>query len=165
MKANSQMLTLLAKYVVEDVVNNLPLAPQLQSLVVAPLREYEGGVFLEPLFNKAAIGAKTHSYDLTGWECFVNHVHIDDYIGAHQESDEEPIDVLLQGLKFAVELIKKLKKYKPEEVVFRIIVSYSDYACTVRFHEIRENESWLSDSLENYSEEALYVFETDKSDQ
>ena len=41
-----------------------------------------------------------------------------------------------------------------------MIVSFSDESCTVRFHKIRESESWICDDLEQYSLEAVCVFET-----
>ncbi len=92
--------------------------------------------------------------DLTGYECFVNHVHIEDYLGDVVDSDE----LLKQGLAFAHKTVEGLRSSFPGKR-FKVIVAVNESGCNVRFHQIRDGENWLSDDLEKY-QEAILVVET-----
>jgi hypothetical protein len=158
-KANRRMLEELSTYMLQEVVCKIRLAGKLQQLLKSSLAEFESAIFLDALLNQAAKDAKLHFDDLTGWECFVNHIHVEDYLGK-RKGKEIPLDILLQGLKYATELTKKLQEYRAGETNFLIIVSFADQACSVRFHKFRTNEEWVSENLEQYADEAVCVFET-----
>ena len=83
--------------------------------------------------------------DRTGFECFVNHVHLP--FGGTQQS-------LQSCLEYALALRSQLAEIGQGRR-FKVIVSLSDDDCVVRFHELRKNEHWLANDLEAYREEAV----------
>ncbi len=93
--------------------------------------------------------------DKTGFENFINHVHLP-FAGTN--------DSLISCLEYAATLQAALMPLTHERQ-FRVIVSLSDdapsarFACTVRFHQIRPGESWISENLEGYESEAILVFD------
>lgn len=116
----------------------------------------EGAILLKTQ-EKVAKSVKPDNFpDLTGYECFVNHVHIEDYLsGAKPGSDA----LLEQGLAFANKIVEELSSLFPEKQ-FKAIVTANKSGCSVRFHLIRRGENWLSDDLDKYVQEAILVLET-----
>ena len=93
--------------------------------------------------------------DKTGFECFINHVHLP-FDGTNES--------LNSCLEYAATLQEALMPLTGDRQ-FRVIVSLSeDYefpesACTVRFHQIRPDENWIAEDLEGYKSEAILVFD------
>lgn len=85
--------------------------------------------------------------DRTGFECFVNHVHMP-YDGSRTS--------LLACLQYATDLQSKLAALGQART-FLVIVSISEDDCVIRFHQHRKGEQWLADDLEGYAEEAVLV--------
>jgi hypothetical protein len=83
--------------------------------------------------------------DRTGFECFVNHVHLA-FDGTQQS--------LQSCLEYAMALRNQLAKIGKDRQ-FMVILTLSDDDCVVRFHELRKSERWLADDLETYREEAV----------
>lgn len=89
--------------------------------------------------------------DKTGFECFVNHVHLPfDGTGASLRS----------CLSYAIALQKGLSRIV-KNPSFLVIASVNDDWCTVRFHQLRQNEAWIAEDLEGYTEEAVLLLETE----
>ena len=88
--------------------------------------------------------------DKTGIECFANHIHIIDHVKA------DPLGQLQQGMAFVRELTKELRRSYPR-TRFRLILSHNKHGVIVRFHKLRVAEEWLSDDLEEYKEDSIYV--------
>lgn len=82
--------------------------------------------------------------DLTGVECFVNHLHF-------------------QSLARALTTAEKIRRTLEESFsgAFQIIVAGRSGDFTVRFHKKRAGESWLSEDLEGYEEEAVLLLGSD----
>jgi len=98
--------------------------------------------------------------DLTGYECEVNHVHLEDYIDFSHNKDPEIL--FRSGVAFVSRLNEKLAlTYHNEH--FRIILSYSldePLGCSIRFHKIRTGENWIKmEDLEGYKSEAIMVMD------
>jgi hypothetical protein len=112
---------------------------------------------MAPYCSKLAKGIKPDNFpDLTGYECFVNHVHIEDYLrGAELGSNA----LLKQGILFAYKIIEEFSSSFPDKS-FKVIVAINESGCALRFHLIRSGENWLSDDLEIYVQEAILVLET-----
>lgn len=91
--------------------------------------------------------------DLTGYECFINCLHIDDYVGQ---------DYLFWSLKFMDVVLNSWRAMNKEHKL-RAIVSTDDLGAVIRFHVLRENENWLSDDLESYKEEAVLFMDSTQS--
>ena len=88
--------------------------------------------------------------DKTGYECFINHVHRPfDGTGASLKS----------SLSYAIALQKGLDRIAKNRT-FRVIVSANDHECTIRFHEVRQSETWIAENLEGYADDAILVLET-----
>lgn len=114
--------------------------------------------FLEEFWITSA-HASSPFPDQTGLECFINHFHLEDYIGSCSSFDLLSDLYLAHGWLFATHLKERLAAFRPE-TCFRIIVAATDGTCTVRFHALREGEHWLSDNLERYREEAVGFLDT-----
>src|ERR1700730_404830 len=91
-------------------------------------------------------------FDKTGFECFINHVHLP-FDGTNEN--------LNSCLEYAAELKEALTPLTPGRQ-FRVIVALSEdnaSGCTVRFHQIRSGENWIDDDLQGYKSEAISVFD------
>ncbi|SEI52191.1 hypothetical protein SAMN05216327_102202 [Dyadobacter sp. SG02] len=85
--------------------------------------------------------------DKTGFECFVNSFHVDDYI-------ED--DFLIQSLLFTGLLFQEWKGLSTNAIL-EVIVSETDFGMNVKFHAMRNGEVWANDSDLDEFEEALLV--------
>lgn len=117
----------------------------------------EGILFVDELSVLAALSLRLHTVppdlDMTGKECFVNQIHIDDYM-----PDNHAADLFSVGWMTGLALKEKL----PADRDYIIFISlspaaYNDasWTCNLRFHTMRPSESWLLDDLESYQEEGL----------
>ena len=93
--------------------------------------------------------------DRTGYECFANHIHVDDLV-----LECSPETLVEQAIALAEFLNHRLRTVAPNST-FRFIISmHDDGGCTLRFHTVRSGEDWVSDNLEQYTEEAVAVIES-----
>jgi hypothetical protein len=106
-----------------------------------------GCVFLKREFKLSRVSQK-HFPDKTGYECFVNHVHLA-YDGARRSA--------ISSLEYCKRLDIGLVKFAPKQE-FQIIASFSVDGSTVRFHKLRPREDYLADDLEGYKTEAILAF-------
>lgn len=83
--------------------------------------------------------------DRTGYECFVNHVHLP----CKQERE-----AVLSALGYIFGLKRSLEERFPDRTLV-IIASFSDDEVSVRFHQYRDNERWLAGDLDEYKLEAI----------
>jgi hypothetical protein len=90
--------------------------------------------------------------DKTGFECFINHMHIDDFVSK---------DVEENSIVFVSKMLEKWN-LKNNGGILNSIVSFDKTGgASVRFHYKRRGESWLSDDLDGYQEA---IFEMASSD-
>jgi hypothetical protein len=148
MKMNKKMFELLTR-------TNIPMPPTShlgsERLKLADLTVVDGSVFLKDEYERAKHVETTDFPDKTGLECFINHVHMP--FGGDRES-------LLSCLNYAVALQRELARL-PGERRFQVIVSVAEDDCTVRFHEVRPGENWVTEDLESYAEEAILLLPVD----
>ena len=119
----------------------VPLPRELKAATESGTVDVDGCVFVKSLFEKAHAGRDDFP-DATGYECFVNHVHVDDFV------DTGMIPV---AISFLDELSRGLRRDYPGRR-FRGIVTEDGSSCTVRFHVVRLGEDLLSDNLDEYEE-------------
>jgi hypothetical protein len=144
MKMNKNMSDLLRR---TNVSMTLAENMALETLKSPTFTVADGSVLLKHEYERAA-HVKTEDFpDRTGYECFVNHVHLP--FNGTRES-------LLSCLGYAVALQRGLVRSATERR-FQVIVSVAEDDCTVRFHEVRPGENWLSEDLEGFAEEAIVV--------
>jgi hypothetical protein len=148
--------------IIEEVLNydctNSSITIENICLLLCPkFKEVDGVIFLnlsdDSIPNKINIEKVIQIYgNLTAYECSCNEIRINDYI-QYTEGDGRCI------LKFALLLqknwIAKIRKEYPS-CKFCFVLSYDGEFATLRFHKIRENESFfLTDDLESYTEEGI----------
>ena len=145
------MNTLMVKSVASTNVRPYEIPQDLRDVLGLGVTEKYECVLLKALENTAGEYDPLAHFDRTGYECLVNHVHID------PRNVDDPIP-LRGGLAYADALVDALKE-APYQGPFRIIMSLNpaQNICTVRFHRVRRGESWTSDDLESYLDEGLLV--------
>lgn len=89
--------------------------------------------------------------DRTGNEYSNNKVYIDTNCGVTK--------ALGMSLKFAFTVAGLLDAFYGS---FNIVISYDDTDFTISFYSKRDNEEWLIDDLDSYTEEAIFVMTTCK---
>jgi len=118
-----------------QIPNSLP--ENLKAIIRAGFVERNECILLASELSRSHGG---DAIDRVGYECFVNHVHIDNFPDAWL---------------FANELLDALKQ------VFRskcaVIVSVDGKKATVRFHQVGSEKSWLHEDLDDYEDEAIAV--------
>jgi len=144
MKMNTKMSELLRRTSVP-----VTFADQfsLESLKLPNFTVVDGSVLLKDEYERAGHVKTTDFPDRTGFECFVNHVHLP-FSGTS--------DSLLSCLGYAVALQRGIARLAGKRR-FQVIVSVAEDGCTVRFHEVRPGENWVSEDLEGYAEEAILL--------
>ena len=154
MKASPKMETLCEEIREENLDDPKALPQKLLTLLSAGFVEEEQCVFLS--FKKKSVPVRRVDFrDRTDYECYVNHIHIEDYL---ENGGLPPLEMLGRGMAFARELKDRLAQLHGTKH-FRIIVAFSGFSCTVRFHSVRPDEEWL-DKDANAKEKAVAVFET-----
>lgn len=158
MKTNQKMEALLEEIHDEnlDDPNALPL--KLLSLLSAGFVEEDECVFLTALKQAAQVKRLDFS-DRTAYECFVNHIHVEDYL---ENGGLPPIELLGRGLALAREIADRLARLHGTKR-FHIIISSTGPTCGIRFHTVRPDESWVAKNLNGYKEEAVAVLDTQES--
>ncbi len=109
------------------------------------------------MFAELHQGSKRSDFpDRTGYESYVNHLHIDDFV-----SDRRPDNWIEQGFALAAHLNDRLRDFAPA-TPFRFIIAANKDGCTLRFHVVREGEQWETQDLESYTEEAVAIIDSEE---
>jgi hypothetical protein len=103
--------------------------------------------FLDSEYSKSRHVSLRDFPDLTGLECFVNHIHIP----YHRDRPS-----LLEALSYVKGLQRSLCSLESDED-FVIVLSVSGSSTVIRFHKNRQGEAWLAPDIERY-EEPVGVF-------
>jgi hypothetical protein len=137
MRANQKMRGYLSHLQSEESA----LSPDLLSILALGFVEEKGCVLLASV-ARASVVARDAGEDDTGYECFINHLHV-------------------ESLAEAVEFARRLKSALAERFSdgFVVIVSFDGQEATVRFHKNRVGQSWLDNNLEGYVEEGIAVLD------
>ena len=154
MKMNSRMKKSYAELESKAMIGTISLKDELLKLLKPGFAEVNDSVLLRSQKKLAKRVGPDNFPDLTGYENFVNHVHIEDYFEDAVDSNE----LLKQGLAFAHKTVEKLHSSFPGKQ-FKVIVAINESGCSVRFHQAREGENWLSDDIEKY-QDSILVLET-----
>ncbi|MGI5272612.1 hypothetical protein ACQEUU_25940 [Nonomuraea sp. CA-218870] len=108
------------------------------------------------------------SRDLTGWECWHNAFHLEDFVpvesavvdGAPVIGEGEQRVLLRHGLAAAMEVARLVRALSPL-VPVRCILSANETGATFRFHAIRAGESWHDPDLDTYRLEKMIVVDVE----
>jgi hypothetical protein len=139
MKTNQNMRRFLRE--LQD--NRAVLSSELLRVLDDGFVEEQGCVLLasearRSVFDRAA------TQDETGYECFINHVHVES---------------LGEALEFGRRLNQTLAATFADGFV--VIVAFDGFKATVRFHRLRVDQRWLSEDLEEYRGEGIAVLDSD----
>jgi hypothetical protein len=143
-KLNSRMSSLLKRSGI-----SLPLDETLAAKpLTVPVFEYvHDSVLLKQEFHGSRHVKASDFPDRTGYESFINHVHL---------RFDQTRESLVSCLRYAQALQTGLARLQPRRH-FQIIVAVGEDDCAVRFHEVRSGESWVAENLEGYSEAVLVL--------
>lgn len=123
------------------------LPAELSKLAAGGFFEQNGIHFLSCLEPLARSAVLSDFVDRTGYECFVNSIHVDDYV-----SD----DFLGCAIDFADQLFVAWRN-SGVDAVLNVIVSCDETGAVVRCHSSRKGERWLAANLDGYDEAVLVV--------
>ena len=128
-----------------------PVAAHVVPVQLPTLEMFEDCVLLKSEWERNRHVKITNLPDKTGFECFINHIHLP-FAGTNES--------LISCLDYAATLQEALMPVTQDRQ-FRVIVSLSedDRACSVRFLQIRPGENSMSEDLEGYKSEAILVFD------
>ncbi|MGS0545451.1 hypothetical protein HXW87_19465 [Pseudomonas sp. Y5-11] len=118
---------------------------ELSSIIEKGFFKKDGCELLD-YFKESSVGVGlNHFEDQTGYECFVNSIHIDDYVESNW---------LGNALQFASELLDRWSANLHPEVL-QVIVSSDEFGAMVKAHVVRMHEFWLRDNLDEYEDPVL----------
>ena len=146
----------------DDLLNSIILQPRLRALVDTPLVRKAGGLLLEPL-TAHATGPEAFQ-DRTGYEAFINKIHVDDFLDDPAKTNKDRLSVLIQqGAKAAVRLAERLEKEGPYRVLLSLDLPSLDEGLptmALRFFERRIGEPWIDEDLDAYQLEEIFIIDT-----
>jgi len=157
-KTNHKMDALIDEIRDENLDDPKTLPQKLLHLLNGGFVEEDECVFLSQLKKGAAV-ERMDFPDRTAFECFVNHIHVEDYL---ENGGLPPLELLGRGIALAREIVDRLSRLHGTKH-FRVIVSSDGPNCAVRFHTVRPDESWVAKNLNGYQEEAVAVLDTRES--
>jgi len=158
-KTNQRMDVLYEEVRAENLDDPKALPQKLLAVLNGGFVEEDQCVFLS-LLKQGAPVKRPDFPDCTGYECFVNHIHVEDYL---ENGGLPPFELLGRGLALAYELKARLAKLHGTKH-FRVIVAFDGSSCTVRFHTVRPDEEWVDKNPSMYAEEAIAILETQESE-
>lgn len=141
----------------DECLETVALQPRLRGLIGAPLVRKAGALVLEPLVANAT-GPEAFE-DRTGYEAFVNKIHIDDFIDDVSGGRSQGLATLIQqGVKAAIELSRRLEG----EGRFRVLLSLDEEwpTMTLRFFERRDGEPWGEKDPDAFPLEEVLMIDT-----
>jgi hypothetical protein len=133
----------------ESLSVEMRLLPELAAIVEEGFVERDNGL----VFLKSCLPFTTHAnveqfQDLTGFECFVNSIHVDEVATE---------GLLLQALLFASALRRRwIHQFEQRKCV--AILSLSPSSTVVKLHTKRTGEHWLDPEVDSYHE-AVFLWE------
>ena len=123
------------------------LAESLLDLLAGGFVIDDGCAFLAALKTRGGNSRLDSFPDRTGYECFINSIHIDDYVAS---------DFVLQACLFVETLFESWRGAEGTGCrKLQAIISCDEFGAVVKFCLVRDGESWLSDNLEEYEEGIL----------
>jgi len=123
------------------------LAENLLELLASGVVIDDGCAFLAALQIRGGNSRLDSFPDRTGYECFINSIHIDDYVTS---------DFVLQACLFVEALFESWRGGEGTGCrKLQAIISCDEFGAVVKFCLVRDGESWLSDDLEKYEEGIL----------
>lgn len=160
MRLNRAMEEMLGQFRI-DPERPPPLAAELRRLLEPGIPSLDGCWLLASQLPAGASRARDQFPDRTGYEAFVNHIHVADALG--RAGERSPGFALGQALALGLELEALLAAHGSFQIVVAADMD-SPADCNVRFYKLRSGEIWIEDDLEGYTHEGILVIETPELD-
>ena len=122
------------------------LAPELQGFLIAGFVEINGCFLIKSLKELCLTISEENFPDKTGFECFVNSVHVDDFVAS---------DYLANAILFVDAAFQEWRNGSLNSIL-QAIVCKDEFGALVKLHLCRIGESWVGRNLEGY-EDAMFV--------
>jgi hypothetical protein len=125
---------------------NVPLNSLLKGIADSGFSLGDECYFLRGILGKANV-ARESFIDCTGYECFVNSLHVEDY---------DSTSPLVQ----AVLLVKEVfAVWNAMQRTLRLtaVVSADEFSVVTKFHLRRPGEQWLGDKIDNYDDPVMLI--------
>jgi|SRR5690554_811540 len=129
---------------VNTIVERKILPPEMRKIIKSGFINKNDCIFLKKLVSKKTNVSEIDFIDKTGYECFINSLHIDDYVES---------DFLSYAVSFIFELFKGWKQNKN----LQAIISIHESGAVVKLYEERIGESWIASNIEDYEEAILAI--------
>jgi hypothetical protein len=136
-----------------DFAKGTKLNQKLSRLLASGFFDVSGAIVFTAMRKLAETVKPENFSDLTGFECFVNHIHVEDHLNGSDQGS-----LLKQGVTFGLAIEGQLRSTVPDKA-FKVIVAATANGCGVRFHLVRSGEEWLASNLDAYQGEAILVLE------
>jgi hypothetical protein len=156
MRLNRAMKELLGQFQI-DPERAPPLAVELRRLLEPGILCLDGCWLLASQLSAGDSGAREQLPDRTGYEAFVNHIHVADAIGG--AGDCSPRAALGQAVALGLAMEALVAAHGSFQIVVAVDME-SPTDCNVRFYKLRSGEVWIEDDLEGYTHEGILVIET-----
>lgn len=128
---------------IKDIQLTLP--DELNSIINEGFFERDGCFFSKNLIDYCTSASPEYFQDSVGFECFVNSLHIEDYVKGNY---------LDYAISFSNALLEAWQRFSSDKKL-NVIILPNDFGVTIKFHLIRPNETWLSEDLEEYEDPVL----------
>ena len=112
----------------------------------------DGCYFIQRLYDEDTNVSASDFPDKSGYEAFINHLHIDDFVDQN---------FLNAGLCYVQEVFKCWRSSQSEKSLIAII-SFDETSLTVRLHVSRRGERIPAEDLEGYELEAVLVVDSEE---
>jgi hypothetical protein len=125
------------------------LPPRLATLLAKGFESYQGCLFYSAFIDDARTKSWRDFHDRSGFECFINHVHLREYT---RKGD------ILMALGLAKSIIDNFIS-QIDHGDIQVVIGDSIDGIVVRFHMIRPGESWLAEGdLDGYlTDGVMYI--------
>lgn len=133
-------------------LNRLSLPFYLSKIIEQGFTDKNHSVLSVYLLNYCGSVSYSNFEDEIAYECFVNSLHMEDYVKDH---------FIEYSIVFTNELIKKWKSLRPENL--NVIISLDDESLLpkIKFHVKRYGREWLAENeLESYIQPILITTQT-----
>lgn len=145
MQSNASMRTLLSS---TQAIRTL--APSLKKIADHGFEVRDGCYVLRALSGHANAPRERFD-DCTGYECFVNSLHVEDYC------TDSPF---AQALLFVKDVLRSWQRMRPSSCLVAILTA-DELSVVVKFHVKRDGEQWLGDDIERYEDPVMSLDSND----
>ncbi|UEB52301.1 MULTISPECIES: hypothetical protein [Burkholderia] len=123
-----------------------PLNPSLKSIADSGFDLLEECYFLRGLLGATNVTRGSFT-DCTGYECFVNSLHVEDY---------DSVAPLTQAVLLVKEVFMVWNAMQRTSRITAII-SADEFSVVTKFHVQRPGEQWLSDNIDGYDDPVMSI--------